>query len=249
MRDRPMEPADAHPLVRKLASIAPLSEDEKRALSGLQFNFRDLRADQDIVRDGDRPSQCCLVLDGFVCRYKVLHDGKRQIMGFYMAGDIPDLQSLHLTVMDHSVGTLAPSKVGFIQHDAMRDLIRRYPRIGDLFWRNTLIDAAVFREWMIGMGRRSAYARIAHLLCELLVRLKAVGLTEDHKCELPLSQAELGDALGISTVHVNRVIQELRANGLIVWVGRILDVQDWGGLKRAGDFDPLYLHLHKQDAA
>lgn len=238
-----------HPLVRRLEATNPLPEAEKVAIEALPLSARELRADQDIVREGDRPSHCCLVLDGFVCRYKVLQDGKRQIMGFYIAGDIPDLQSLHLHVMDHSVGTLAPSKVAFISHDSLRDLIHQHPRIGDALWRETLVDGALFREWMVGMGRRSAYARIAHLLCEILVRFKAVGLIEDHSCEVPLSQAELGDALGVSTVHVNRVIQELRGNRLISWVGRRLDVLDWEGLKAAGEFDPAYLHLKNGQVA
>lgn len=151
--------------------------------------------------------------------------------------------------MDHSVGTLAPSKIGLISHDSLRELIRHFPRIGDHFWRDTLIDAALFREWMVGMGRRSAYARIAHLFCELVVRFKAVGLAAEQACELRLPQAELGDALGISTVHVNRVIQELRADRLITWAGKRLVVDDWEGLKQAGQFDPLYLHLQPRQAA
>jgi CRP-like cAMP-binding protein len=192
------------------------------------------------------PSECCLIVDGFACRYKLLQDGKRQIMSYHISGDIPDLQSLHLDVMDHSLGTLAPSKIAFIKHDHLHELNRRFPRIADAFWRDTLIDAAIFREWMIGMGRRSAYTRIAHVLCEVLVKFRSVGLANGHDIDLPVTQAELADSLGLSTVHVNRVLQELRGNGLITLRGRSLSVQNWPGLKNAGEFDPTYLHLSEK---
>jgi CRP-like cAMP-binding protein len=236
-------------LIRKLESIASPSEEEQEALRSLPVTVRSLDADQDFVRDRDRPSECALVLEGFVCRYKLIADGKRQIMGFYIPGDIPDLQSLYLHVMDHSVGTLIPSKIAFIPHDALRAVLRRHPSLAEAFWRDTLIDAAMFREWMIGMGRRDAYTRIAHLFCELFVRHRAVELTDGDGFDLHTTQAELGDALGLSTVHVNRVLQDLRKDGLIALRGRSLAVLDWNGLKRAGDFDPLYLHLKNGIAA
>lgn len=130
----------------------------------------------------------------------------------------------------------------------MRDLIRSFPRLGDLFWRDTLIDAAVFREWVVGLGRREAYGRMAHLLCEMMTKLGAVGLADGKRCELPITQGQLGDALGLSTVHVNRVLQALRGAELITWRGRTLTVLDWGGLKEAGEFDPTYLHLDRKQA-
>jgi len=236
-------------LIRKLESIADLSAEDKEALLALPMTVRHFAADQDIVRDKDRPSQCCLILEGFVCRYKLLDGGKRQIMSFHTPGDFPDLQSLHLKVMDHSVGTLVPSKLAFVPHGSLRELLRRRPVLNDALWRDTLIDAAIFREWMVGLGRREAYARIAHLMCEMLVRFKAVGLTTDHAYELPLTQAELGDALGLSTVHVNRVLQELRGQGLIVLKARNLIIQDWEGLQAAGEFDPTYLHVEPRFVA
>jgi CRP-like cAMP-binding protein len=242
------EPFNATPLVRKLESQIVLSDAEKHALQSRSGTVKTLEADQDIVREGERPSTCCLVLDGFVHRYKMTETGKRQILSFHISGDIPDLQSLHLEVMDHSLGTLARSTLAFLPHDTVRDLIRRCPRIGDAFWRETLIDAAVFREWMLGLGRREAYGRMAHLLCELYVRLKAVGLANGHGYEMPLTQAELGDALGLSTVHVNRTLQDLRGEGLITLQGGSVAVLDWEGLRKAGEFDPTYLHLRKEAA-
>jgi CRP-like cAMP-binding protein len=235
-------------LIRKLESIAPLSPEEKVALMRLPLRLKTVAAHQDIVSEGDMPSESCLIVEGFACRYILTEEGKRQILSFHISGDIPDLQSLHLSVMDHSLGTVVPCRLAFIQHDDLRALMRNHPRIGDLFWRNTLIDAAVFRQWLVGIGRREAYGRIAHLLCELLVRLRAVELVEDHAFTLPVTQAELADALGISTVHANRVLQDLRAENLITWRGETLKVLDWDGLQRAGEFDPTYLHLAKKEA-
>jgi CRP-like cAMP-binding protein len=232
-------------LARKLASISPLSADERQCLATLPLSSKSIAADQDIVKECARPSECCLVVEGFLCRYKLTENGKRQILSFHLRGDIPDLQSLHLTVMDHNVMTLTPSKLAFIPHESLRALMHRCPRVADVMWRDTLIDAAVFREWMIGLGRRSAEMRIAHVLCEILVRMRAVGLADGHACELPITQAELADALGLSTVHVNRSLQALRSQGLITLRDRQLTVENWKGLKRAGEFDPNYLHLDR----
>jgi CRP-like cAMP-binding protein len=235
-------------LIRKLESIAPLMPEEKAALLRLPLRLRTVATHQDIVLAGNTPSESCLIVQGFACRYILTAEGKRQILSFHIAGDIPDLQSLHIDVMDHSLATLVPSSLAFIQHDDLRSLMRSHPRLGDLLWRDTLIDAAVFRQWMVGLGRRDAYSRVAHLLCELLVRLRAVELVEDHAFTLPVTQAELGDAFGLSTVHVNRVLQDLRSDGLITLHGGSLKVLDWEGLQRAGEFDPTYLHLAKQEA-
>jgi CRP-like cAMP-binding protein len=125
----------------------------------------------------------------------------------------------------------------------------RYPRITSAFWRECLIDAAIFREWVMNVGQREAYSRMAHVFCELMVRLRAVGLVEDDACDLPITQAEFADAIGTSTVHVNRVLQQMRADGLIELSGNRLYVPDWEALKKAGDFDPIYLHLKKEQAA
>jgi CRP-like cAMP-binding protein len=233
-------------LIRKFESIASLTTGERVAVQRLPMTLRALPADQDIVREGDTPVESCLVVKGFACRYILTAQGKRQILSFHMAGDIPDLQSLHLSVMDHNLATVVPTELAFIRHEDLRALIRSQPRLGDLFWRDTLIDAAVFRQWMVGMGRRSAEGQLAHLLCELLVRMRSVGLIENHSFELPLTQAELGDALGLSTVHVNRVLQDLRREGLISLRGAFVNVQDWARLKKTGEFDPTYLHLAKE---
>jgi CRP-like cAMP-binding protein len=234
------------PLIRKLESIAPVQEDEKQALGDLPLTLRQLNRDQDIVRERDRPSQCCIVLDGFAYRYKILPSGNRQIFAFHIPGDIPDVQSLHLRIMDHDIGTVTPTKVAFIPHEIMRAFLRAHPRISDAFWRDTLIEAAMFREWMAGIGRRDAYARLAHFFCELFIRLRAVGLADGNGYGMPITQTALADALGLSTVHVNRSLQQLRRNGLITTRNGRTQINDWDGLQAAGEFDPTYLHLNSE---
>ncbi len=224
--------AHTHSLIAKMESIVTLRDEERAALQRLPMQVQDLRADQDIVREGDRPTRSCLLIEGFTCRYSMTEKGKRQIYSFHIPGEIPDLQSLHIKTMDHSLATVSHCKVGFIQHEVLHDLCARYPRLAGAFWRETLIDGAIFREWMKGIGRRQANGRIAHLFCELFVKLRAVGLTQDHTFPLPITQAELGDALGLSTVHVNRTLMDLRRDGLIVSIGASLTIEDWEALKK-----------------
>ena len=162
-----------------------------------------------------------------------------------LRADIPDLLTLQLKTLDHSMGTVTPCTVGFIQHEDLHKLLQAHPRLTDVFWRDTLVDAAIFREWMLGIGRRSARTRIAHLFCEMTARLTAVDLVEGNRVPLPITQTELGDALGLSTVHVNRTLQDLRSAGLVEWQGGVMTVLDWENLKAAGEFDPGYLHLDR----
>jgi CRP-like cAMP-binding protein len=232
-----------HRLIKKLESVTTLSEDERKSLLELPVKVTALGADEDIVREGDKPSQCCLLVEGFLCRYKILPNGNRAILAFYVPGEIPDVHSLHIDVMDDSLGTVAPSKVAFIAHDAMKQLIRQHPGIGDAFWRDTLIDAAIFREWIVNVGSREAYSRIAHLLCEIFLKLKAVGLTEGNSFDFPITQSKLAEATGLSTVHVNRSVQALRADGVIELERRRCTILNLERLKEAAMFDPTYLHL------
>ena len=240
---------DYNPLIRRMESIFALTDDERQALVILPMQVQVIKADQDIVREGDRPSRSCLLLSGFACTYKVTAQGKRQIVSFNLPGDIPDLQSLHLKVLDNSISTMSQCRVGFITHEALWDLCTRHPRITAAFWRETLIDAAIFREWVLNVGQREGVSRMAHVLCELLVRLRAVDLVEGHACDLPITQGEFADALGFTTVHVNRVLQQMRAEGLIELSGDRLNVPDWEKLKQVGEFDPTYLHLETDQAA
>jgi CRP-like cAMP-binding protein len=234
------------PLIRKLESIAPLEDDEKQALISLPVTVRNIKRDQDIVREQEQASHCCLIIDGLVYGYKIVSGGKRQIFSFYIPGDIPDLQSLHFEIMDRNLASLTASKVAFIPHEALRAFIRSHPRIGDIFWRETLIQAAIFREWMAGIGRRDACSRMAHLFCELFIRLGAVGLTDGNGYRMPITQAVLADALGLSTVHVNRSLQRLRRSGLIRTLNGRIHIENWNQLQETGDFEPTYLHLKKR---
>ncbi|WP_245447241.1 Crp/Fnr family transcriptional regulator [Methylobacterium sp. 17Sr1-1] len=235
-------------LIRKLESISRISDEERRAIEHLPVTGRHLAAHQDIVREKDQPSQCCLLLEGWMCRYQVLSEGKRQIFSFHIPGDIPDLQSLHLKVMDHSVCTMTQATVAFIPHEALLELTAALPDIAAKLWRDTLVDGAIFRQWMTGIGRRSATEAIAHLFCEMYVKLEAVGLARDHAYRLPITQAELGDALGLSNVHVNRTLRELRRGELITLHGGKLEINNWQEIAKLCDFDPTYLHLERRAA-
>jgi CRP-like cAMP-binding protein len=235
-------------LIVKLESTADLTPSERDAVARIPITVRDVSENTDIVREGDAPSGCCLVIEGYACRYKSLREGQRQIMSFHMTGDIPDLQSLHLKVMDHSIGALTPMVVGYIPHDAMHDLIRSEPGLGSLFWRETLIDGAIFREWLVSQGRRTAQQQLAHLICELVVKMTAVGLIQDQTLVLPFTQQELGDAQGLSAVHVNRVLQELRNEHLITGARTTITVPDWARLQAFSEFDPTYLHVQRHAA-
>jgi CRP-like cAMP-binding protein len=182
------------------------------------------------------------------CRYKHSIDGKRHILSFHIPGDIPDIQSLFIDVMDHSLATLVPTKIMAIPHERMCGIIDNYPRIGHVLWRESLIDGAVFRQWIV-VRDRPAYMRVAHLLCEQFARMEAVGLTNGDSCALPLTQGQIGDALGLSDVHVNRTLQELREEKLLRLEKGTLTILDRDGLEAAGEFDPQYLHLKPGKAA
>ena len=235
-------------LILKLESIATLSDEERQAIESLPVRIQTLNARQDIARDGDKPSQCCLILDGWACRYKLLSEGKRQILSFHIAGDIPDLLSLHIHTMDHSLATVTRATVAFIPHDDLRDLITRFPGIASVFWRDTLIDAGIFREWMVSLGRRSSFEHVAHLFCELYLKLHAVGLAGNYRCPLPLTQVDMADALGLTSVHVNRVLKDMRSKALITLRSNTLAIEAWDELLRVSEFDPTYLHLDKRAA-
>ena len=236
-------PLGQSPMFARLSNIFNLSPADQTAIENLPVTIRDFAADQDIVRDGERPTQCCIVLEGFTCRYKVLSDGRRQILAFNIPGDVPDLQSLHLDVMDHSLATVVASRLGFVAHTDMRALCEARPGVAAAFWRETLIDGAAFRAWITNIGRLSARARLAHLLCELMTRLDAVGLADGFRYRLPLTQAEIGDALGLSVVHVNRLLQDMKAEGHIVIEKKTVTIQNWDTFRAIAQFDPDYLHL------
>ena len=230
------------PLIQKLESYGSLSEEEKEFLQRAPSAIRDYQAHKEIVREGDRPGESCVVVEGLAFRFKILPQGKRQILAFHVPGDFCDLHSFLLKRMDHGIAVAGRCKSAAVPHTLIQEITETYPRLTRALMWDVAIDGAIFREWMVGMGRRSAYERMAHLFCELLVRLKVVGLAENDSYELLPTQADLGDALGLSTVHVNRVLQQLRADGLIVSDGKMLTIPDFEKLKEVAGFDPAYLY-------
>ena len=228
-------------LTANLQLYGALSADEQRAIENLVVSTRVTAAGEDLVVEGDAPSHCRVLLEGQAFRHKTLPDGRRQIMSFHIPGDVCDLQGLFLG-MDHNVTALFAGEVGLIPHAKLAETMEAHPRVARALWRTSLVEAAVFREWMIGMGRRSAYARIAHLFCEMIVRMRAAGLVNQNRCSFPITQQHLSDALGLSAVHTNRTLQALRGEGLLSFQGGELVIMDWPGLTAAGEFDAGYLH-------
>jgi CRP-like cAMP-binding protein len=233
-------------LIRKLEHFTALSEEDKRALElAASQKIRHVGPREDVIHEGDKARCVNLMLEGYACRYKSLEDGRRQIVAFFIPGDICDARMFMLKQMDHSIATLSPARLAEIPAEVFIELTAKSPGLARALAWNTLVEEAIAREWTLNVGQRSAYERMAHLLCEFFVRLQVVGLTNGDSCELPMTQAELADALGLSTVHVNRTLQELRANHLITLRGKSLVVHDLSSLQEAGMFNSVYLHLER----
>jgi CRP-like cAMP-binding protein len=231
-------------LVRKLSAYTRLSADDEQLLARVRSErVRQIGAHEDIIGEGDRPEGINVFEAGWGCRYKTMEDGRRQIVSLFLPGDMCDLNIFILSRMDHSIGSLTPVTVSEIPRRGFDQLMSAHPRIQNALWWEQLVCNAVQREWAINLGQRSAFERVAHLFCEIFLRLETVGLTQQDSCEFPLTQTELGEATGLSTVHVNRTLQELRAQGLIVLKDRMLTIPDLEALKSAAEFDPSYLHL------
>ena len=235
------------PLIRKLGQFTRLSAADERALGALACEgVRGFGAREDIIREGEAPRGVKLVLSGWACRYKALEDGRRQIVALLVPGDLCDLNVFLLRGMDHSIGALTPVSAAEIPRAAIERVMAVHPRVTQaLFWEQ-LVTAAVQREWMLSLGRRTAFERVGHLLCEVFVRLRAVALTAGDACELPITQADLAEATGLSAVHMNRTLQELRGQGLIELRGKQLVIPDLQALQDAAGFDPNYLHLDRE---
>ncbi len=231
------------PLLKRLRLTAGIAEKEEQAIRQLPVRVRETRGGETIVASGSRPSLCCIVIDGFVQRSKIVSEDRRQILSFHQPGDIPDLQSLYLHVLDHEVITLGDCVLGFIPHSALRALIKANSNVAEALWRDTLLDAAVFREWICNVGQRAADSRLAHLILEIHTRLTTIDRVKGSSFHFPVTQALLADAIGTSAVHVNRVIQELRTKELLEIERGEITILDQEGLRKLADFDPLYLHL------
>ena len=231
-------------LVARLSWVMPLSDEARRTIEMLPVTVQELGPNTDLIHPGDHSTNCCLVLSGWLGRFTMLPQGERQFLALHIAGDIPDLQTLHLPIVDHGICAFTQVTVALIPHEAVRDLMVRHPDVATALWREVLVTASITNEWLIGLGRRSGPKRLAHLLCELYIRQKAAGLVkEEGHCALPLTQTVLADALGLTSVHINRMLQEMRTQQVIQCRQRTLTILDWTRLRKLGEFDPLYLHL------
>ena len=232
------------PMLRKLRLWARLSAADEQALLDLPYEIVAIAKQRPLVHEGDIVSHCWLLLSGFCARYKIVGNGGRQIISIHMIGDMVDLQNALLGVADHSVQALTDCEMAKIPIEAIRQITDERPKVKDALWYDTLVDGSIFREWVANVGRRDAKTRIAHLLCEFALKLDAVHLGERLNYELPMTQEQLGDATGLTPVHVNRVLQALVNEGLIERVtSRSVLIGDWKRLAAAGDFDRSYLHL------
>jgi len=234
------------PLISKLERHGSLTEEEKQVLRHITSRTILYETRQDIVPEGSTPGHSSLIVSGFASRHKHSQDGKRQITAFHVPGDFVDLHSFLLKKMDDGVAALTTCSVAQVSHADLKEITKTYPYLTRLLWLSTLIDGAVHRAWMTTLGRMEARERLAHFFCELRDRLEPIGLAKNDSYELPVTQEELGDAFGMTTVHVNRVLQGLRADGLITSSGKALTINDWGRLTQVGQYDPDYLHLNQQ---
>jgi CRP-like cAMP-binding protein len=231
------------PLLAKLSHPTPLSDEDGRILDALCLNEERFTANIDIVHEGDVPRSAFVLTRGMAFRYRLMPDGKRQILTFLIPGDIFGLQAFLLTAMDHSIATLVPTRVATISRDTVFDLFDNHPRIGAALWWAALQEEAILRERIVALGRRSSRGRVAYLLCELVWRQIAVGLTEDHAIRMPLTQVELADVLGLTSVHMNRILQGFRRDNLITLAHHRLTLPDVERLQEIAGFNQNYLHL------
>ncbi len=234
------------PFFRKIMRRDKIGLEEQAAIVAAADERLDYAPGEDLVLEGQRPYRSMLVTTGFTCRYRMMADGERQFTAIHIAGDFVDLHSFLLKEMDHSVGALTACSVVTFPHERLVKVTERYPHLTRLLWLLTLLDGAIHREWLVGMGRLSAAQRTGHLICEIYARLQAVGLARDHNFAFPITQAAMADAVGISTVHINRVLQELRQEDLIAWDRGLLDIRNWSALAAMAHFDDRYLHLVRE---
>jgi CRP-like cAMP-binding protein len=241
-----MEGGVDSPLLRKLTQFSDFSEEDRRLINELTSERqKHYNAREDIIREGEHSDDIHVVLIGLACRYKILENGSRQIMAFLVPGDPCDSEIFILDEMDHSIGTLAPSLVASVSGDRMKELLLNRPSIALAFWWNTLQDEGVLRERIIDEGRRDAYARIGFLIYEIFVRMRAVGEVDDKKFEFPVTQVDLADATGLTPVHVNRMLKQLREENLLAIEGKTWTVLDPEGLRKAAHYEASYLHLDR----
>lgn len=235
---------EAH--LKKLRIRDSISTEEEEVIRGLVSNVVETQPDKTLVRHGEELNQSMLLLSGWLARAKDLPSGQRQIAELHVPGDFADLHGFTLKYLDHDVISMTRCRIALVPHERLKEMTERYPHLSRLYWAMTNMDAAIQREWTLSLGRRSAIARMAHLICELHVRLGIVGLTDHDSFDFPLTQVEFGECLGLTSVHVNRTLQELRRRGLIEVQNRRVTIFDFDALKGVAEFEPAYLYLDKR---
>jgi CRP-like cAMP-binding protein len=230
-------------IVNRFALRVELPSEAREKIASLAIKIRTLEPSTYLLREGQRPQRCAFIVDGFAYRQKLTPNGEREIVSILMPGEFIDVQNLYIEESDHDIQALTRITVAEILKPALRDLAETYPAVNQALWIDALVEASIHREWLLNIGRRNAKTRMAHLLCEFCVRMKtsAVGATRAY--DLPMTQEQLGDALGLTPVHVNRVLKALETDGLIVRRTRQVNVLDWPALRDAAEFNERYLHL------
>jgi CRP-like cAMP-binding protein len=238
--------AEAHQiLIRKLREHSRLTGEDMAEINALSYAVKEYVSAEDLIRQGDDPNVSILVMRGMVARYHLLPDGRRQYLSLHMPGDMPDSQALFIDKMDHAVCAIGPVRIASIPHKELLAAFNRRPSIAFAIWRETLIDAAIFREAIANNSARNMPARMAHLFCELFYRARASGLTAGNTFMAPVSLVQLGETLGMSIATVNRTLQELRASRAVDFQKSELKIRNWQRLTQIGQFNPAYLHLKK----
>jgi CRP-like cAMP-binding protein len=230
----------------KLRARDEVGPEEEAALRALVSEVREVKGDTRIIRAEEELDVSTLLLDGIACRFKDLRNGERQITELHVAGDFIDMHSFTLKRLDHDVMTLTPCRLATVPHERLKMLTEQYPHLTRLYWFGTNLDAAIHREWELSLGRRSALARTAHLFCELYVRLGIVGLTDGMGYALELTQTDLSECLGLTPVHVNRMLKELREDNLVTFRNGMVAIEDWERLQTVAEFNPSYLYLERR---
>lgn len=236
----------AHPLaslVHKLRRLGSISERDQAVIRALPHHTRAVRPQETLIRQGDTPDHCTLLLSGLAARDRTTSAGARQLLGFCVAGDFLDLDSGLMGCAHDNVQMIGAGEIACISLDALTHLAFAHPIIGRLLWIDTLIHASIAREWILNVGRRDARTRLLHLLCELATRQEQAGVGGHHELTLPLTQEQLADALGLTSVHVNRMLQSLRDEPAIERAGRTIRIKDWRSIARMADFDDAYLRI------
>lgn len=230
-------------LLERLAWTKPLHEEDMVSLVGLISDVRSFAPREEIVPADEQVNFSTVLLDGLACREKILPSGLRQITAFHLSGDFCDLHTYMLKTIPDTVKAITPCRAAVVSHDRLDAVTSASPRIAHLLWKSTLIDAGIYRRWLVCIGRQSSLSRLCHLFCELYFRLRVIGATDGFACTFPITQTDLADAMGLSLVHANKTCAQIKKKGLATLANQVLTIHDWTGLQEAAEFDPHYLHL------